>query len=75
MMATDENFQDHVKLKMAVVWWVAPNCDNLCDCARAARRSAHEVCGGQRFGGGGVAGWRIKQTAGFTAVCELWIQN
>lgn len=26
---------------------------------------------GQRFGGGGVAGWRIKQPAGFTAVCEL----
>lgn len=78
-MAADENFQAHVKLmKMAVVWWVAPDCNNLCDCGRAVMRSARGVCegsGSSAGGGGGVAGWRTKQLAGLTVVYEHWIQN
>lgn len=73
MMAADENFQAHIfkLMKMAVVWWVAPDCNNLCDCGRAVRRWACGVCGGKRIGGG----WRSKQPAGLTTVCELWSPN
>lgn len=68
MMAADENFQAHIKLmKMAVVRWVAADCNNLCDCGRAERLSARGVCGGS-----GSAGGVEKQTAGLTIACELW---
>lgn len=70
MMAADENFQAHVKLmKMAVVRWVAPDCNNLCDCGRAVRQSARGVCEGSGLAGEGVG--RTKQPAGLTAVCKL----
>lgn len=57
MMAADENFQAYIKLmKMAVVRWVAADCNNLCDCGRAERLSAHGVCGGSGSAGGGGSG-------------------